>query len=379
MTTTDTATVEPVQEPAPPPRPRPPLVRVVAAVALAWMVFALAHNVLTGNFWLWVIPGTLPPITFLVVPLLLLVGGAFLRGWRPLILGRATIALVVGLPWSGINLAALDGADWSAGPGPIVRVVTLNTDYWAQNRDGIWTDRRDRGALFDYLRSLDADVYLLQEHMRRVDETPVPITDLADVREAFSEYEAVADGTLLTLSRLPVAGRDVVHSRDEPALAFPAPYGLRVDHAVGEEVVSTYNVHMPVQLMMEENPLTPAFYREIRERQQRRAEEYRALTDAVADNPHPLLVAGDFNTSPAMGDNRALLDITTDAVASTGLLHPTSWRVGGGVPQLWRNDWALVAGGLGVRDYRFLDPDGNSDHTAQLLELSVPTAPEDDR
>ncbi|RMI39034.1 endonuclease/exonuclease/phosphatase family protein [Streptomyces triticirhizae] len=377
-TTADTLTDEPFPEDAPP-RPRPLLVRVVATAALVWMVFALAHNVLTGNFWLWVIPGMLPPITFLAVPLLLLAAGAFLRGWRLLVLGRATIALVVGLPWSGINLAALDGPDWSAGPGPTVRVVTLNTDYWAQNRDGIWTDRRDRGALFSYLRSLDADVYLLQEHMRRVDETPVPITEVADVREAFPEYEAVADGTLLTLSRLPVAGRDVVHSRDEPALAFPAPYGLRVDLAVGEEVISTYNVHMPVQLMMEENPLTPDFYREIRERGQRRAEEYRALAEAVEDNPRPLLVAGDFNTSPAMGDNRALLDVTTDAVASTGLLHPTSWRVGGGVPRLWRNDWALVAGGLGVRDYEFLDPRGNSDHTAQLLELTVPTGPEEDR
>jgi endonuclease/exonuclease/phosphatase family metal-dependent hydrolase len=316
----------------------------------------------------------LPPIVFICVPVLFIVVGAVTRGRRRTVLGLAVLALVAGLPWSGVNLAALNGADLAADRSPTVRVVTLNTDYWAQNRDGIWSDRRNRSKLFGYLRSLDADIYLLQEHMLRQDNRPHPITDLADVRKTFPGYEAVAKGTLLTMSRLPVVGHDIIHSRDKPALAFPAPYGLRVDLQLGDRTISTYNVHMPVQLLLEESPLTANFYREIRLRGERRSEEYRALTATVSKNPHPLLVAGDFNTSPIMGDNRALLDVTSDAVTRTGEFYPTSWRMGGRVPRLWRNDWALVSGGMEVARYEFRDPQGNSDHAAQLLELTVPSS-----
>lgn len=348
-------------------------------MASLWLALAVAHTLLTGRFSLWVIPGMAPPIVWACVPGVFLLVGIALREGRRAVTALAAAAFAVGLPWSGLNLAALDGADPSNGHGFGFRVATLNTDYWAQNRVGIWTNRRDRNRLFAYLRSLDADVYLLQEHMLRVGNTPRPITDLADLRRAFPGYAAVAEGTLLTLSRLPVAGHDVVHSRDDPALAFPAPYGLRVDLRAGGQTFSTYNVHMPVQLLLEASPLSANYYREIRLRSKRRSEEYRALTAAVRANPRPLLVAGDFNTSPTMGDNRALLEATTDAVTSTGDTYPTSWRVGGSVPRLWRNDWALVAGGMGVDSYEFVDPQGNSDHTAQLLELTVPNAPEGNR
>ena len=181
-----------------------------------------------------------------------------------------------------------------------------------------------------------------------------------------------AAGTLVTLSRLPIVGTDVVHSKDEPVLQFPAPYGLRTDIRVGATTMSVYNVHMPVQLRVEEKVTSAAFYREIRQRHQRRAEEYRALTAAVKANSLPLLVAGDFNTSPAMGDNRDLLAATTDAAASGGDLYPSSWRLGGGVPRGWRVDWALVANGVAVQRYDFVDSRGRSDHAAQDLLLAVP-------
>ncbi|MEV4710337.1 endonuclease/exonuclease/phosphatase family protein [Micromonospora sp. NPDC049374] len=335
------------------------------------MVFALAHVALSGRFWLWTLPGMLPPVTFVAIPFLLMLLASLARGRRVRTATASLVALLASFPFSGVNLAALDGAERVATNGPTLRVLSLNTDYWGQVRDGIWAEKRDRGRLLDYLRSLDADVYLLQEHMLRVDNRPQPITDLADARAAFPGYQVVAAGTLLTLSRLPVVGHDVVHSRDEPVLQFPAPYGLRVDVQVGGRTLSTYNVHMPVQLLMEESPFSGNFYREIRERHERRSEEYRALTADVKANRNPLLVAGDFNTSPAMGDNRALLNATTDAAASSGDLYPVSWRVGGQVPKLWRNDWALLGNGARAVEYGFVDSMGNSDHAAQRLTVTL--------
>ncbi|MDO6588245.1 hypothetical protein Q4543_22365 [Salipiger sp. 1_MG-2023] len=83
------------------------------------------------------------------------------------------------------------------------------------------------------------------------------------------------------------------------------------------------------------------------------------------------MIAGDFNTSPAMGDNRKLLGVTLDAISYTSIVYPATWRVGGQLPKLWRTDWFLLRNDVQVAEFRQLDPEGNSDHLAQLAELRV--------
>ncbi|HWS38622.1 MAG TPA: hypothetical protein VN408_38540 [Actinoplanes sp.] len=84
------------------------------------------------------------------------------------------------------------------------------------------------------------------------------MTDLSDVARVFPEYPAITAGTLITLSRLPVVGHQIVNTETGSDLALPPPpFELKVDVRVG-----------------------------------------------------------DFNTSPAMGDNRGLLDVTEDAAGS---------------------------------------------------------------
>lgn len=229
------------------------------------------------------------------------------------------------------------------------------------------------GALVAYLRSLDADVLLLQEHQERVDARPRPRTDLDQIRREFPGYEPVAAGTLLTLSRLPVLNARTVASHDEPVLSYPpAPYVLRVQVQAGDRAVSIYNVHVLVQIVLEESPLQAGFYREINDRGARRAEEFHALTREVVADPDPVLVAGDLNTSPAMGDNRELLAATHDAALVSTDPYPVSWRRGGSLPGPWRLDWALTRGPIDVASYDFADPAGNSDHAAQVIELRSP-------
>ncbi|MEK0164513.1 hypothetical protein VWX35_00855 [Phaeobacter sp. A36a-5a] len=56
------------------------------------------------------------------------------------------------------------------------------------------------------------------------------------------------------------------------------------------------------------------------------------------------------------------------------LAYPATWRVGGQLPKLWRNDWFLVGNAIKVADFWQLDPEGNSDHLGQAVNLRVTAA-----
>lgn len=73
-----------------------------------------------------------------------------------------------------------------------------------------------------------------------------------------------------------------------------------------------------------------------------------------------------------MGDNRDLLKVTEDAAMFSSILYPATWRVGGQLPKLWRNDWFLVGKGLEVQQFTQRDPEGNSDHLVHDVDLSIP-------
>ncbi|GAB1646522.1 endonuclease/exonuclease/phosphatase family protein [Krasilnikovia sp. MM14-A1259] len=341
-------------------------------MAILWLVFAVSQELLTGKVWFWVLPGLMPPIVFAVAPPILMIAAALLRRFRlpVLVLGIASFTITV--PSSGINFAALLPRNTPTGEGHHVRVVQMNTDYWGQLREGTLSDPRDKEAMLKYLRGLDADVYLLQEHMTRVGDLALPVTDLSDVARVFPEYRAFTAGTLLTLTRLPVVDHRVVDADTGSSLALPPPpYELMVNVQVGDRVLSMYNVHMPIQIIIEQNWFTRDFYKEIERRHIIRHDEFRVLTKDVVANPNPLIVAGDFNTSPAMGDIRGLLDVTHDAARYSGRLYPSTWRVGGQLPMLWRNDWFLIRNNITVAEFRSLDPEGNSDHLAQSVDLAI--------
>ncbi|MDO6588244.1 hypothetical protein Q4543_22360 [Salipiger sp. 1_MG-2023] len=228
--------------------------RFILFLAGLWLVLATLHEIFTGRAWIWVIPGVSPPAVFAALPLLFLLASAVLKRHRAAVAGLALAAFAVSLPSTGFNFAALWRAPVPASEGVPIRIVQLNTDYWGQMRDGTLTDPRDKDAMLAYLKALDADVYLLQEHMTRVGDTAPPVTDLSDVEAVFPGYEARTAGTLLTLSRLPIRAHEVVTS-DAPRILQlpPPPYALRVDVDLGDQVVSTYNVHMPIQIIIEQD------------------------------------------------------------------------------------------------------------------------------
>ncbi|MET8996418.1 endonuclease/exonuclease/phosphatase family protein [Amycolatopsis sp. NPDC004169] len=348
--------------------------RVLVGLAAAWLLFTVAYVLFTGDLWVWLLPGLLPPLAFLAGPVLVALALAVPRLLRRrvpktafrLVLVLAAAALVTGAGRSGINVAALGGGG-DAAPAGAPAVVAWNTEYWDQ------TDDPDR--FYAYLHAHPADIYLLQEYVDQVGSDGArDAGDLTRLRAEFPGYHIVARGELLTLSRYPV----LAQPRVGPDRGLPdgVPYDevfesakvLRTDLQVGRAVLSVYNVHLPVQVDVTRNPLSHGFYSYVHARDGLRKAQLAGLAEDVAANPNPLLVAGDFNTSPAMGDLDGLRGTLVDADRASSSLYPGSWPASA---PLWRLDWTLTTPGVRVHDYGFDDPAGLSDHDLQRTRISL--------
>ncbi|MFC8624665.1 endonuclease/exonuclease/phosphatase family protein [Streptomyces anulatus] len=318
----------------------------------AWAVFLAAHLVLNGRWWFWLLPSLLPPPVFAALPALLLVLSCATGDLTAAVVAGA--ALLTGAGQSGLVPGALVRGKRLPPPDGAVRVVSWNTQHWCQSTDP--------EPFYAFLRGLDADVYLLQEyHHDEFDGTYRLIDDERRLRATFPGHRAVIARGLITLSRLPVAA----------TVETAARRTLRVDLEMPGDgrILATFNVHIPVQLRLV-SPLRADFYRAVRSRAADRAREYRGLLGDVAGCPHPALIAGDFNTTAAIGDARRIARLGADAVALSGRLCPTSWQARPGL-RWWRLDWVLSTPGARVHSYRFRDPRGLSDHSVQEVSVSL--------
>lgn len=351
--------------------------RTLTAALLAWAVFVIAFTLLTGRFWWWRAVELMPPLTFLAVPLLLLLLAPLVRPFALRPAASAVCCLLLGWPLAGVNPHALPGVGGTSEPPPgAVRVLAWNTEYWA--------DGEEADDFYAYLREQQADVYLLQEHVAwdLAGHRPIRADHVAELREHFPGFHVVAVGELLTLSRYPIEawhGLDNWPHLSDPALGMP-PDGafteyyryksLRTDLLIDGAVTSFYNVHVPVQLDISMDPFSGEFYSFMRAQEVRRQSTHRALRQDLEANPLPTVVAGDMNGTSAMGELRWLKDRLDDALPASDRLHPGTWPAAG--PAAWRLDWAFVGEGVTVHDYRTVDSRGLSDHHAQALTLSLP-------
>ncbi|GAB1817677.1 endonuclease/exonuclease/phosphatase family protein [Herbidospora sp. RD11066] len=319
--------------------------RLAPIAAAAWLGFVVLHRLLSGEFWLWLIPDLIPPVAYLVVPVLLLAAGRF---------RRATTILAAG---SLVLSAGHGGLNWGS-PEPAagaIRVFSWNTQYWHQDEDP--------DAFYRFLKDQRADVYLFQEYMNWVDSRPLRIDDVPRLRREFPGYQIAAEGELLTMSRFPITATSV---RPRPTWQeeFDQAKILRTDLLIGTSTLSVYNVHIPVQAVLDVNPFAG-----LRDRSARRDGEFRELHADLDARPNPALVSGDFNSTGAMGEMRPLFDRMTSANTVTDAIYPTSWYAG--LLPLWQLDWTFAAK-TKIHTYDLLDPRGLSDHRAQSVTISLP-------
>jgi endonuclease/exonuclease/phosphatase (EEP) superfamily protein YafD len=334
----------------------------LVAITAAWLAFVVLHRLLSGRFWLWLLPDLVPPVSYLAAPVLLLaVSGLTAQPWCA---GGALAALVIGAGHSGLNRNALSRVDDP--PPDAFRVVSWNTQYWDQDEPAAF--------LHEFLTARDADVYVLQEYLYGCHLDPQPVTNLATLHATFPDHHVAVAGELSTLSRFPIAATPAVGPAAElPADApwrneFYAAKVLRTDLHIGATVLSVYNVHLPTQYSGADNPLSRGFYARLRDRDAKRKAQLHGLRADIAANPNPVLVTGDFNSTAAMGDLRWLRTRLSSANRAARHVFPSSWPAGG--PALWQLDWTFTRG-LRVHGYRLLDPRGISDHRTQELLVSL--------
>ena len=340
---------------------RPLRVVLIAGPAL-WMLFTVVHLVVSGRYWWWRPADLLPPPIFLAMPVLLALAAVRCRRSRRPALVLCAGALAIGAPLSGLNLGGLMHADRPIPPGA-VRVVSWNTEYWYE------TGQSDR--FYALLRAQRADVYLLQEYLR-FPGRPVRIDDIARLRAEFPGYQLVNAGELITLSAYPIVARQALDAPEvplPPGEDFPEYWRqktLRTDISVGGRVLSVYNVHMPAPVSIGEHSVFSApFWYTIRNLNQNREAHLRALAQDVASNRLPILVAGDMNITPVMGDRLRFPAGLRDAIDASRSLYPETFRT------WWRLDWVLVSPEVTVDRYEFRDPATLSDHRLQTLVVSL--------
>ncbi len=338
--------------------------RLLVGATGVWALLLVLHVLLAGRWWLWLLVEAVPPLTLVAVPLLLLAVTPLARPVRRWLAPVLVLLLLAGAHLAGFGAGRTDGTSTGA-DGTQVRVFAWSTDYWQMD-----DDKQD---FYAFLRSQDADVYLLQEYLYWEGDEPVRIDDTARLHKEFPGYHVSVEGELLTLSRLPVVAE---HHRRVPdtgtAWYREGSKAQRTDIRVGDRTVSFYNVHMPVPFQVGDNPLSGRFYRFLQDQYDWRDRELDALRSDLADNPHPAVLTGDFN-SPWTG---SLLDPAPGTQVhspGSGVLPARSWPVSDyPLPRLWRLDWLFTTEDLAVPDYRFAGGGDFSDHAAQEIRLVVP-------
>lgn len=354
-------------------------------VSLGWLLFVVTHRLASGRLWFWSPVDLTPPLLFLAVPLLLLAAVPFARPIRWRVAAVLVLAGLLGAGNSGVNYASLWYDAPPAPPGAIT-VVSWNTEYWDQDwRDG---GQGFEPGFYDYLRELDADVYLLQEYIFLIPDFPLRLTNVREIdkverlQDEFPGFHIAVAGSQITVSRFPIirhGGLDSAPWLPESLRELPADMDyfpdfhietLRTDLQVGDEGISFYNTHIR-QPQDDVRIYRGETRRDTWQAHHRRTASFQALRADVEENHLPVVVGADLNSSTVTGLLRLLPDQLVDRTPAINSLYPTTWEVGGRHPELWQIGWLLTTPDVTVHQYELVDPAGLSDHRVQRAQIST--------
>ncbi len=305
------------------------LLNTLSTTYLIAMVVYFALRLILGDR-LWWIALLNAFVIYTFIPAYILLVLAALAGlWRQV--ARLGLLTLLSILWFGPffqqSLVPVDATN------PTLKVVTFNMG------------RSDEGV--DWLRSLDADVVILQEV-----EEPLP-TDLYP-------YQIEQPGNRVLLSRYPVISQD-----DD------APHPRAVVDVDGQEI-AVYNVSMPVPIADSErfgiSADVPIIGKLVNYDEEQRNEEIMLLYEFLESEPLPHIVAGDFNMSQhALIYSDLTLDMT-DVFRATSAGLGVTWSAES-IPLL-RLDYIWISDTLRAIDSD-IGPALGGDHLPVLATMDL--------
>lgn len=294
-----------------------------------------------------------------LLPLAIVVGA---RRGTLLLLPFAAFALLIYAPYFLPRAHAALPEETTA-----LRVVTFNV--WGGN--SAHAESTGFAAIGDWLRTLDADIILLQEVPLSQRTRPDGIFGLGDLypQQIYAETD---QWTRAMLSRLPV-----IESTNNAGDITVAHFQRMVVELGGRQI-AIYNVHNGIPFRETPRialPMTSYFINfALRYDPTWRDTQLRALLDALATEPLPFIVGGDFNMSDGSMIYQQLAARMTDSFRSAGWGFGTSWRAdveSRGLPPLLRIDYIWHSDDF-VSVQSEQGPFLGSDHLPLLSDISLP-------
>ncbi len=280
-------------------------------VSLAWLSFIIVHKLVNGRFWIWEFVSLIPPVLFGLLNDLLLIAN--------ILVGNYWIGLLFILIYPLVleNLDVGFGNRKSRREAKTYKLFNWNTEYW------VWEGRED---FYKFLIGQDADIYHLQEAL-------TPEAKYAEVvgelHEYFPGYDVFQTGEMVTLTRLKVVGREI-----------PDREILRTDVDLNGQIVSLYNVHIPVHLDITIIKTPIRFLKDVNNKYLARRSEYQNLWSELVANEKPLIFSGDFNTSTMQAAIRPFLRKYRDSFRAVKIGFPTTFAFKY-LLKFWRIDYVM--------------------------------------
>lgn len=332
-------------------------------IALIWAIYLIIHTLLAGKIWLWNLLSFIPPFTFLTGSVLLITANLIRKNIAGLVI--CLISTPLAFLNTDINLNFLHKPSNNKQParnasparsdaGEQVTIFNWNTEFWE-------TDGKEQ--LYNFLKSQNADIYHLQEHYNYEEDriNKYFLKDAEELEENFPNFYIIAKDEFLTLSRYPI----IDSFADEEGTY------LRTEININDNIISFYNVHIPLQLYYPHvtNPLE--LLADTRTRFYIREEKFDILEEEIGNIQTPHYISGDFNTTKSMGKMNFLLSKTTDSFSTTNTItiFPTTWKRCG--LKLWRIDYNLASTEIQILSHENINPEGFSDHWGQKVVIGI--------
>lgn len=340
------------------------LKRTLYLFTYIWFIALLLNEIFAGKVWFWNIFSVIPSFFFAIVMLIFIAFHLYFvfkifrnRNQEVLktkryILHFATIiiSIILSFSYSDINLP--NNLITKPSSEELVNGITIfnwNTEFWAEEKDV--------PTLHTILKEQNADVYNLQEFIiEKGDSENEKFIDL--LKKDFPEYTIVQRSELITMTKF-----EIVEVLWKESDSF-----MRVDVRLpNAEVISLYNVHIPVQIAPRGLDGTIPY---MQVNHERRVREFAKLELVVSqNNSFPYIVAGDFNTTANMGMMKNLKATLKDSQNVSGNLFPATWQIRN--LNLWRIDYVFANGDIRFLTHEDVNPQNISDHWGQKVIFSV--------